>query len=108
MTLNIDLLWQAPGMDSHSIPGVRWAAGKESEIAMQMAPQVCDYHAKICIQMGPQVCEYRVKTHTILIKTHIILVDPLAGVETNRYMVNWLTGLLVDWLSACLVYLLTP
>jgi hypothetical protein len=28
-----------------------------------------------------------------------LLVDPLAGVETNSSRVNWLTGLLVDWLS---------
>ena len=28
-----------------------------------------------------------------------ILVDPLAGVETNSSLVNWLTGLLVDWLT---------
>ena len=36
-----------------------------------------------------------------------ILVDPLPGVETNSYLVNWLTGLLVNWLSGLLVDSLT-
>ena len=30
-----------------------------------------------------------------------ILVDPLAGVETNGYLVNWLTCELVCWLTGC-------
>jgi hypothetical protein len=30
-----------------------------------------------------------------------ILVDPLAGVETNSSLINWLTGLLVDWFAGC-------
>ena len=30
-----------------------------------------------------------------------ILVDPLAGVETNSELVNWLNGLLVDWFAGC-------
>jgi hypothetical protein len=29
-----------------------------------------------------------------------ILVDPLAGVETKCSLVNWLTGLLVNWLTS--------
>ena len=29
----------------------------------------------------------------------LLLVDPLAGVEANTYLVQWLTGLLVDWLT---------
>ena len=36
-----------------------------------------------------------------------VLVDPLPGVETNSYLVNWLTGLLVNWLSGLLVDSLT-
>ena len=32
-----------------------------------------------------------------------VLVDPLAGVETNSKLVNWLTGLLVCWLTGLLV-----
>ena len=41
-------------------------------------------------------------SYLCLSHTHIyiyILVNPLPGVETNSYLVNWLTGYLVAWLG---------
>ena len=35
----------------------------------------------------------------------VILVDPLAGVETNSKLVTWLPGYLVTWLPGYLVTL---
>jgi hypothetical protein len=56
-----------------------------------------------------------IKSYTYMIHTYVhILVDPLPGVETNCYLVNWFSGFLVNWFAGlmvcwftgCLVYLL--
>ena len=49
------------------------------------------------------IYHYSIHIYTCTCVLTLILVDPLPGVETNCYLVNWFSGFLVNWFAGLMV-----